>query len=89
MEKEELTISNSPSLTTAANNKVEQPDQETEKDDFKAKLANLPEQYREEILKQYDLPDANATLLAVFKYATWKDNLLMVIGSLMAIASGM
>lgn len=61
---------------------------EEEKDQFKVKLEGLPEKYKEEILKQYDLPDTKATLFSILKYATWVEIVLMVVGTLMSIGSG-
>jgi len=87
-EKEGLAFSQTPSVTSVPVAKSGEPDPEKVKDEFKERLATLPEQYREEILKQYDLPEASATLLSVFKYASWKEALLMVIGTFMAIGSG-
>src|SRR5438046_9676325 len=48
----------------------------------------LPKKYREEILRQYDLPTKKATVLDIFHWATPLDTFLMLIGTLMAIAAG-
>ena len=63
-------------------------DGEKNDEEFKDRLASLPEKYREEILKQYDLPDTNATLLHILGYATWIDVVLMVLGTLFSMGSG-
>lgn len=57
-------------------------------DDFEHRLASLPEQYREEILRQYDLPTCKATLLTILGYATWVEVLLMIAGTLLSICAG-
>lgn len=59
-----------------------------ESKDFEERLAGLPEKYRDEILRQYDIPETKVSLLAVLRYATLFEKLLMIIGTLMAIASG-
>ena len=61
---------------------------EKREDDFEQRLAGLPEKYREEILKQYDVPNTQVTLFAVLRYATWFEKTLMVVGSLTSMASG-
>ena len=57
-------------------------------DEFEKRLAQLPEKYRDEILRQYDIPDNKVTLFAVLRHATAFEKLLMIIGTIMAIASG-
>jgi len=81
-EKEDARFSKAQSLASTIFKESEQ------KNDFNERLAKLPEQYRDEILKQYDLPEPSATLLSVFKYATWIEIFLMVVGTFTAIASG-
>ena len=61
---------------------------EDEKGEFQTKLEGLPQKYKEEILKQYELPETNASLVSILKYATWVETLLMVVGTLMSIGSG-
>src|SRR5436190_17350876 len=61
---------------------------EKQDDDFEKRLAGLPDQYRDEILRQYEIPETNASLFAVLRYATLFEKLLMIIGAFMAIASG-
>jgi hypothetical protein len=63
---------------------------ESKKDneEFEERLAGLPEKYRDEILRQYDIPETNVSLFAVLRHATLFENLLMIVGTLMAIASG-
>lgn len=51
-------------------------------------LQRLPSQYREEILKQYDLPVAKVSILTIFRYGTPLEYALQVIGILFAIAAG-
>jgi hypothetical protein len=60
----------------------------TEDESFDAKLSQLPEQYRAEILRQYEIPEEKVSLLAVLRFATLLEKLLMVIGLLMSIAAG-
>ena len=75
--------------TSAANTvKSGVPDDEKEKGEFEAKLQGLPEKYREEILKQYDLPETKASLISILKHAKGIEILLMVVGTLMSIGSG-
>jgi hypothetical protein len=59
-----------------------------EKGEFEAKLEGLPEKYREEILKQYDLPESSASLVSIFKHASWVECLLMAVGTVMSIGAG-
>ena len=74
--------------TSAANTvKSGAPDVD-EKGEFEAKLEGLPEKYREEILKQYELPETKASLVSILKYATWVEVMFMVVGTLMSIGSG-
>jgi ATP-binding cassette, subfamily B (MDR/TAP), member 1 len=61
---------------------------EMKEDDFKQRLVGLPENYREEILKQYDVPNTRVTLFAVLRYATATEKALMIVGSLLSIAYG-
>jgi len=75
------TLSSANDVGTAA-------DTEAKKDNFEERLAGLPEKYREEILKQYDMPDVKVTLFGVLRHATWVEILLMVAGTFLSIASG-
>ena len=61
---------------------------EKDEDDFEKRLAGLPEKYRDEILRQYDMPETNVSLFAVLRHATLFEKLLMIIGTLSATASG-
>ena len=61
---------------------------ELKKDDFEDRLGSLPEKYRDEILRQYDIPQTKVTLLSVLEHATWAEILLMTAGTLLSIASG-
>lgn len=51
-------------------------------------LDRLPTQFREEILKQYDLPETNVSILDIFRYATPLEYAMQVLGILMAILAG-
>jgi hypothetical protein len=51
-------------------------------------LDRLPEKYREEILKQYDLPDVKVNLFTILAYGTRLDHALQIIGSLMSVGAG-
>jgi hypothetical protein len=51
-------------------------------------LERLPTQYRNEILKQYELPNSKVSILTIFRYATPYEIALQVIGILMAIVAG-
>ena len=51
-------------------------------------IAGLPEKYREEILRQYELPEVKATFLDILRWAKPFEVVLMVVGILLAIASG-
>jgi hypothetical protein len=59
-----------------------------DEDLFEQRLAGLPEKYREEILRQYDIPETKVSLLAVLQHATLFEKLLMIVGTFMSIASG-
>jgi len=51
-------------------------------------LQRLPTQYREEIMKQYDLPQDKVSILTILRYATPLEFGMQIVGSLMAIAGG-
>ena len=60
-----------------------------EKESVSKRLAELPEKYRHEILRQYDVPDTNISLFSmILRHATLFEILLMTIGTLMSMASG-
>ena len=61
---------------------------EKEDDDFVQRLRALPEQYREEILRQYDLPATKGSLVAILGFATWVEVILMAVGSILSIGAG-
>jgi hypothetical protein len=90
-EKAEADISNvSPAAKEAVISSSSSSD-ETDKeksDEFLSKLAGLPEKYRAEILRQYDIPDARANLFFVFRYAGFYEILLMAIGTVTCVAAG-
>jgi hypothetical protein len=88
MIEKELAISQSPSATGSTVIPTESFDQEKKEEDFQERLAGLPEKYKEEILRQYDLPETKVSFLAILGHATWIEVVLMVVGSLMSIASG-
>ena len=56
--------------------------------EYEARLATLPEEYRDEVLRQYDLPESKATILSIFAFATWMEILLMVAGTIFSIGAG-
>ena len=51
-------------------------------------LERLPTQFRQEILKQYDLPDIKVSIFTIFKYGTPLEYAIQFLGILMAIAAG-
>lgn len=79
-----------PSLPTSTNTTSypESDESEPKKDDFEERLAGLPEKYRDEILRQFDIPQTKITLLSVLGYATWPEILLMIAGSLFSMGGG-
>jgi len=83
---EKLTAVDSPVRTSTKTSPS--PKNDEEKDDFQLRLAKLPDQYREEILRQYDLPTSKATPLTILGFATWVEVLLMIAGTLFAIGAG-
>jgi len=85
MTETEKQHSHSPSATRPLDTTT---DTETKKDDFEERLAGLPEKYRNEILKQYDVPETKVTLFGVLRHATVVEILLMVAGTILSIASG-
>jgi hypothetical protein len=67
---------------------VETAESKKEEGNFEERLAGLPERHRDEILRQYEIPETDVSLFAVLRHATLFEKVLMVIGTLMAIASG-
>jgi len=61
---------------------------DAEKADFDEHLAHLPETYKEEILRQYDIPQIKSTMLDVLRWATPFEVALMALGGIMAIVAG-
>jgi hypothetical protein len=57
-------------------------------DDKDEKLDKLPDKYREEILRQYDLPDVKVNLFTILGYGTRLDLALQIIGTIMSIGAG-
>jgi hypothetical protein len=55
---------------------------------FETALDSLPDKYRAQILRQYDLPKTKATMLDFFRWATLLEIILMIIGGGLAIGSG-
>jgi len=51
-------------------------------------LQRLPTDYREEILKQYDLPVVKVSILTIFRYGTPLEYAMEIVGILFAIAAG-
>lgn len=84
-ENEKLSHSPSPGVESGV---TESHESKKKSEDFEERLAGLPEKYRDEILRQYDIPETKVSLLAVLRHATLFEKLLMIIGTLMAIASG-
>jgi len=54
----------------------------------KLAIDNLPEQYREEILRQYDLPKVKVNLFTLLGYGTWGEFALQILGSVMSVGAG-
>lgn len=61
---------------------------EKDDDDFQQRLASLPQQHREEILRQYELPICKASLLSLLGFARWVEVIMMIVGSIFSIAAG-
>lgn len=76
-------------VLTADSLPTDSSESDANKDDFEQRLAGLPEMYRDEILRQYDIPQTKVSLLAVLRHATLFEKLLMIVGTIMAIASGL
>jgi hypothetical protein len=51
-------------------------------------LERLPTQHREELKKQYELPDVKVGILDIFRYATPFEVALQILGLIMAIVQG-
>ena len=51
-------------------------------------LDRLPTQFKEEILRQYDLPTTKVSIFTIFKYATPLEYAMQFLGIIMAIAAG-
>lgn len=51
-------------------------------------LDRLPAQFREEILRQYDLPSVKVSIFTIYKYGTPLEYAMQFLGILMAIAAG-
>ena len=56
--------------------------------DNKDDLDRLPEEHRDEILKQYDLPKVKVNLFTLLGYGTPLDFALQIIGSVMSVGAG-
>lgn len=52
------------------------------------RLDPLPQKHREEIMKQYDLPDVKVSLIKLLRYGTPLDVILQILGSVMAVGAG-
>lgn len=57
-------------------------------DDKDEKLDELPDKYRAEILRQYDLPEVKVNLFTILGYGTRLDLALQIIGTIMSIGAG-
>jgi hypothetical protein len=55
---------------------------------FDDQLASIPEKYREEILRQYALPQTKVGIFSILRWATRFEATVMMIGTLAAIAAG-
>jgi hypothetical protein len=55
---------------------------------FEERLALLPENYREQILRQYELSDKKYTVIDVLRWANPLEIGLMILGTLVAIGAG-
>ena len=66
------------------------PELESEKElaEFPKRLEGLPKKYREEILRQYEIPTSKATLLTILGSATWMEVLLMIFATILSITAG-
>jgi hypothetical protein len=51
-------------------------------------LDQLPEKHREEILKQYDLPNVKVNLFTILGYGTPLDFALQILGSFTSVGAG-
>lgn len=56
--------------------------------DDKDQLDQLPEKHREEILKQYDLPNVKVNLFTILGYGTPLDFTMQIVGSIMSVGAG-
>ena len=56
--------------------------------DDKDQLDQLPEKHREEILKQYDLPNVKVNLFTILGYGTPLDFAMQIVGSIMSVGAG-
>jgi hypothetical protein len=77
-----------PKETIAESPASESDEKKDDEKPFEERLTTLPEQYREEVLRQYDLPESKATLLSILGLATWFEIFLMVAGTFLSIAAG-
>jgi len=51
-------------------------------------LKRLPTQHREELQKQYEMPEVKVGILSILRYATPLEFALQIVGLLMAIGAG-
>jgi hypothetical protein len=51
-------------------------------------LARLPTRFREELARQYDLPDNKISIIDILRYATPLEVVMMIVGTVMAIVAG-
>jgi hypothetical protein len=56
--------------------------------DDKEDLDQLPEKYRDQLLKQYELPDVKVNLFTILGYGTRLDLALQIVGSIMSVGAG-
>jgi hypothetical protein len=57
-------------------------------DDKEDRLDKLPEKYRDEILRQYDLPEVKVNLFTILGYGTRFDLVLQIVGSIASVGAG-
>jgi hypothetical protein len=53
------------------------------------RLDALPQKHRDELLKQYDLPEVKVNLIKLLGYGTPVDVVLQLVGSIMAFGAGL
>ena len=49
---------------------------------------SLPKEHRDQVLKQYDLPNVKVNIFDILRYGDRMDFILMVVGSVMSVCGG-